>query len=316
MRKAFADALMQAAEENPRLIFLTGDLGFQVFDPFKERFGPRYVNVGVAEAEMICAAAGLALTGWRPVAYSIASFATARTYEQMRISVAYPNLPVVLAGAGSGYTYSVSGVTHHAPDDIGLMSLLPGMTVVSPGDPNEVAQLFPQLLELSGPSYITVGRYGEPTYDAEEPAVVGRARLLRSGQRIALVSTGDMASVALDAADMLVSDGIFPIVYQMHTVKPLDTGTLDRLAESAEAIIVVEEHLPCGGLASAVSAWGARHAAPPRLVRIGPPDKFALGNLKRSDLRRRMKCDAQSVREACLSVCMNTSARTARLATL
>ncbi len=105
MRRAFSDTLVALAEENPRVMFLTGDLGFQVFDDFKLKFGPRYLNVGIAEAQMICASAGLAMEGWRPVAYSIASFATARAFEQIRISVCYPGLPVVVVGAGGGYTY-------------------------------------------------------------------------------------------------------------------------------------------------------------------------------------------------------------------
>src|SRR5574341_684609 len=130
MRRALAEGLIHAADADPRIIFLTGDLGFQVFDAFRDRFGPRYVNVGVAEAQMVCAAAGLALGGWHPVAYSIASFATGRAFEQMRVSVNYQRLPVLLVGAGGGYFYAPAGVTHHAVEDLGLMSLLPGMTVV------------------------------------------------------------------------------------------------------------------------------------------------------------------------------------------
>ena len=150
MRRAFADTLNHVAAQNPRVMLLTGDLGFEVFDEFQARFGPRYVNVGIAEAQMITAAAGLAREGWFPVAYSIAAFATARPFEQIRFSVSYPNLPVVLVGAGGGYIYAPSGVSHHAADDLALMTALPGMTVVAPGDPNEVAQLLPQLFTQSG----------------------------------------------------------------------------------------------------------------------------------------------------------------------
>jgi transketolase len=299
MRKAFADTLTHVAAQNPRVILLTGDLGFQVFDEFHARFGPRYVNVGIAEAQMITAAAGLALEGWRPVAYSIASFVTARAFEQIRISVDYPNLPVVVAGAGGGYTYASSGVTHHSADDICLMSALPMMTVVAPGDSNEVAQLLPQVFQLAGPSYFRVGRYGEATYHADEPAVLGRARFLRDGERIAVVSTGDMASVVLQAVTILNSEGIYPIVYQMHTVKPLDTDSLDRLAGRVDTIITVEEHVPVGGLSAAVKAWRASRQTGPRVERIGPPDSLALGNLKREELRRRFKYDAESIAEAC-----------------
>ena len=146
MRRAFAEALVELGEQNPRLALITGDLGFQVFDEFESRFGSRFINVGVAEAQMVYTSVGMALEGWRPIAYSIASFATARPFEQIRFCVSYPNLPVVLVGAGRGYVYSTSGISHHAVDDIALMSVLPGMTVVVPGDPAEVKQLLPQVL--------------------------------------------------------------------------------------------------------------------------------------------------------------------------
>jgi len=280
-------------------MLLTGDLGFQVFDEFQELYGPRYVNVGVAEAQLICISAGLALEGWSPVAYSIASFATGRAFEQIRVSVAYPGLPVVIVGAGGGYTYSPSGPTHHAPDDLSLMMSLPGMIVVAPGDPEEVTQLFPQFLKQSGPSYFRVGRYGEPKYQAEEEPVLGRARLLRDGEQVAILTTGDMAAVALDAVELLRPDGIRPIVYQIHTVKPVDTETLNRLAERVGTFIVAEEQIPLGGLSAAVNAWRATWDDPIRIVRVGPPDAFLLGNLKREVLRKRYNFDAASIATAC-----------------
>ena len=302
MRRAFADALIQVAAENPRVMFLTGDLGFQVFDTFIQRYGPRYLNVGVAEAQLVCAAAGLALEGWRPVVYSIASFMTGRAYEQIRISVNYPNLPVVVVGAGGGYTYAASGVTHHAADDLGLMSLLPNMTVVAPGDPNEITQLFPQLFQLPGPAYIRVGRFGEKSYTADAPAVLGQARLLREGERLAMVSTGDIAPVVIQAVTMLNAEGVYPSVYQMHTVKPLDTAALDRLAEQVETLIIVEEHLPPGGLWTAVSDWRVRRERGPALLRLGPPHALVLGNPERDELRQHLQYDAQSIADACRTV--------------
>lgn len=299
MRKAFSKALSDSAERNSRLALVTADLGFQVFDEFQQKFGSRYINVGVAEAQMIYTAAGMAIEGWRPVAYSIASFATARPFEQIRYCISYPGLPVVLVGAGRGFLYSTSGVSHHASDDLALMTSLPGMTVVAPGDPNEVAQLFPQLLQLSGPSYFTVGRFGEPVYGALEPAVLGKARLLRDGERVALISTGDLAQEVSKAVDMLHREGIFPIAYQMHTVKPLDTGTLHTLAEQVATIIVLEEHLPYGGLWSSITMWHSENLVSTPLVRLGPPDRFILGNLRQHELRRRFCFDADAIAEAC-----------------
>jgi len=299
MRKAFADTLLRVAEENPKVAFLTGDLGFQVFDPFREKFGGRYLNVGVAEAQLICCAAGMALEGWRPVAYSIASFLTGRAFEFIRVSVAYPGLPVVVVGAGGGYTYAASGITHHAAEDLALMSLLPGFTVVAPGDSTEVTALLPQVMQLPGPAYFRVGRYGEGTFEAEEPCVLGRARLVASGRRVLIATTGDMAVVVSKALKLLKSTAIEPIVYQFHTVKPLDTRTLDRIAPEIEAILVVEEHYPQGGLAAAIAAWRITRSEPMEFVRLGPPDRLALGNFQREQLRKKLQFDSEAIVQMC-----------------
>jgi transketolase len=299
MRRAFAETLIRLASETPRIIFLTGDLGFQIFDSFRERFGPRYVNVGVAEAQMVCAAAGLALEGWRPITYSIASFMTARAFEQIRVNVCYPRLPVVIVGAGGGYGYASSGVTHHAADDLALMSVLPGMTVIAPGDPNEVAQLLPQAMQLPGPAYFRIMGGGEPRLDTDTPILLGRARELRKGDRIAILCTGDMSSIVMKALETLKPEKIFPAVYHIHTVKPLDTAGLDQIAERVEMIIVVEEHVPLGGLGAAVSAWKVRNEKKTRIARLGPPDALAMGNPKRTELQQRWHYDALAIADAC-----------------
>ena len=300
MRRAFVRAIEALADRDPRVVVLTGDLGFEMFERFIARHGPRYVNVGIAEAQLVTAAAGLALEGFRPFVYSIAAFLTGRAYEQIRVALAYHRLPVVLVGAGGGYCYASSGVTHHAPDDLALMSLLPGMTVAAPGDPNEVEALLPQLLALDGPAYLRIGKSGEPAYEAPSPVVLGTARLLRAGRRVAILTSGEMAPTALAARETLAGTGIEPEVWQFHTVKPIDTATLDRLASRFQGLLVVEESSPPGGLGSVVAAWHSGLAgARPRLVRLGPKDEFALGSLKRETLRHRWGYDAQSVAETC-----------------
>ncbi len=299
MRRAFAEILSDQAAKDDRVAFITGDLGFQVFDEFEKRFPGRYINVGVAEAQMVYTAAGMAIEGWRPVAYSIASFATARPFEQIRYCLAYPALPVILVGAGRGYLYSTSGVSHHAGDDLALMSSLPGMTVVAPGDPNEIKQLFPQLIDRGGPAYFTVGKFGEPEYTAEEPAILGKGRKLRTGERIAVLSTGEIANEVLKAFELLKGEQIYPAAYQFHTVKPLDHALLSVLAQEFEHLVIVEEHLPNGGLWAAVCQWAATAFEAPRLSRLGVPDRFILGNLKQEELRRRYGLDARAIASHC-----------------
>lgn len=299
MRKAFAQTLTRLAEEDPRVVFITGDLGFQVLDELRDRFPERYINVGVAEAEMVSLAAGMAAEGFRPVAYSIASFATARPYEQIRYCVAYHNVPVLLIGAGRGYLYSTSGVSHHAADDLALMSVLPNMTVVAPGDPVEISALLPELLRSGRPAYMSVGKYGEPVFAAEEAPQLGRARRIRSGEKIAVLSTGELATELVKALDLLVSEGISPVAYQFHTLKPLDGNVLEKLGKEMQTIIVAEEHVPLGGLWSQVCCFMAEHGLTPRLRRAGAPDRFALGNLRLADLRRSLGIDAGGLAEIC-----------------
>jgi transketolase len=299
MRRAFVEALTEVAGRDERVVFLTGDLGFQVFDDFRKRFGPRYVNVGVAEAALVNCAAGLALEGFRPVAYSIASFMTGRPFEQIRFSVAYPRLPVVIVGAGGGYCYSGSGVSHHAPDDLALMSLLPGMTVVAPGDPGEVRALLPQLLALEGPSYMRIGKFGEPACEADSPVVLGKARVLRPGGTVAVVTTGETAPIAMEAAGRLAAEGVNPALFQFHTLKPLDTDAVSLLAGTFATVIVAEECSPAGGLASSIAACHSGLVTRPAIVRLGPPDQFVLGSPRRDALRRHFAFGPEAIEKAC-----------------
>lgn len=181
MRKAFADTLYKLAETDPRIVFLTADMGFGTFDAFKEKFGPRYINVGVAEQQLVACAAGLALEGWKPVIYSIASFLTARPFEFIRFLLGHHNLPVVIAGAGGGMIYASSGPSHWAEDDLELMSLIPHMTAVAPAGPQEVRELLPQLFALNGPSYMRLGKYGESDIESDSPIALGSSRILKNG---------------------------------------------------------------------------------------------------------------------------------------
>jgi len=306
MRKALADTLLQLATDDERVILLVGDLGFGVFDQYKEQFPDRYINVGIAEAALVDVAAGLAMEGYRPVVYSIASFMTGRAFEQIRIAVNYQKLPVVIIGAGGGYTYASAGPTHHAAEDLGLMSMLPGMTVTAPGSPEEVSALLPQLLALNGPSYMRIGRYGEPNYWGEK-IQLGKARQLTPSTGIALISTGDLAWNVYQAEFELAKHKIYSQVYQMHTVKPLDTGILDYLTyELVNMIVVVEEHNPMGGLCSAIANYYVSTYSTydtPRLVRLGPPDELVIGIYTREELHKEWGCDVDGIVRTVINVC-------------
>jgi len=299
MRRAFSNTLLRMIESDERVIFLTGDLGFGVFDDLISKYPKRYINVGVAEAQLVNCAAGLALEGWRPIVYSIASFMTGRAFEQIRVPIGYHRLPVIVVGAGGGYTYATSGVTHHAREDFALMSLIPGMAVVAPGDPREVEQLLPQLLEHNGPSYIRIGRFGEPTFESESPIKLGRGRVVREGRQIAVLTTSGSVVQAVDAWKVLASEGHAPIVCHFHTLVPFDVECFDAVAERVDTIIVVEDHAPQGGLEAAVARRLALTGRSRNLIRLGPGDDMVLGNPSQEQLRRELRYDSQGIFNAC-----------------
>lgn len=295
MRKAFSDTLVTMAQENPKLIFLTGDLGFQVFNDFVDRFPERYINVGVAEAQLINAAVGLALEGWRPIAYSIASFSTARPFEQIRFGVAYHNLPIMIVGAGGGFTYAKAGVTHHAADDLALMGSLPGMHVITPGGPDELRELMPQLLRSGKPSYLRVGKFGEPEIGHASEIAVGKARKLVEGKDVAVITSGDIVSDIYPKIRALKGTGITPALYHFHTVKPIDRICLDEIAAQYATAIVIEESIPQGGLYNEICLWKVETNSPLKIIRRGAPDDFVLGNPSREELRLRIGVDGTSL---------------------
>ena len=295
MRAAFRDTLLKLATEDERVIFLTGDLGFGVFDTFIQRFPDRYINVGVAEAQLVDCAAGLALEGWRPIVYSIASFMTGRAWEQIRIAIGYHELPVTVVGAGGGYTYATSGVTHHAKEDFALMALIPGMAVVAPGDPLEVTALLPQLIDGTGPSYMRIGRFGEPVVESTSPIILGRGRVLRPGERVCLVSAGSSMVQVAEAAEQLHARGLNVAAAHFHTLSPFDADTLDAVTSDVDAVIAVEDHGARGGLGSAITEHIVQSGRRLRLVRLGPDDRLVIGNPTQAELQRGMRYDTDSI---------------------
>lgn len=299
MRRAFSNTLLRLFETEPRAIFLTGDLGFGVFDDLIARFPRRYLNVGVAEAQLVDCAAGLALEGWRPIVYSIASFMTGRAFEQIRVSIGYHGLPVVVIGAGGGYTYATAGVTHHAREDLALMGLIPGMAVLAPGDPNEVEALLPQLLRRSGPSYMRIGRFGEPAFEAEAPIEVGRGRIVREGERVAVMTTAGAIIQAIEAWELLKRQAMAPILCHFHTLSPFDVACFDAVVRRVETIIVIEDHAPQGGLGAAVTRRLASTGRARRVIRLGPGEDLVLGNPDQEQLRRDLQCDAPGIVRTC-----------------
>lgn len=276
MRTAFARALVALAERDPRVFLLTGDLGYSVLEPFRERFPERFVNVGVAEQNMIGIAAGLAHSGNVVFVYSIANFPTLRCLEQIRNDVCYHDLPVRVVSVGGGLAYGSAGYTHHGVEDLAVMRALPGLSVFAPGDPLETELITQALLDLPGAAYLRLGKAAEPRVHESLPALeLGRAIELIPGSDITLIATGGMLFAAREAALELARTHALSVrLLSMHTLKPLDEAAVVAAARQTQLVVTCEEHSCIGGLGSAVADVMAALPAPrARLLKFALPDK-------------------------------------------
>jgi transketolase len=277
VRTAFIQTITQLAEADPRVMLLVGDLGFGVVEPFAARFPRQFVNVGIAEQNMIGVAAGLALSGRRVFAYSIGNFPTLRCLEQIRNDVCHHDADVTIVTVGGGFAYGALGASHHATEDLAIMRALPNMTVVAPGDPYETTALTRAIAQAPGPHYLRLGRAGEGLIEGGDPAVtLGNARRIRYGAQATVLATGDMLGVAVAAATRLTAAGIDCGVLSVHTLKPLDRPAILAAACQSECLVTLEEHTVIGGLGSAVAELLMdSDAGSTTLRRIGIPDTFA-----------------------------------------
>lgn len=276
MRNAFADEITRLGAADPRVVLLSGDIGNKLFDKFKERARGRFYNCGVAEANMMGVAAGMALCGLRPVIYTITPFTTTRCFEQIRVDVCYHKAPVIIVGTGSGLSYADLGPTHHSCEDMAILRTLPGMSVLAPGDSLELRAALRAALKHDGPVYMRIGKKGEPNIHAREPELrIGKAITIQPGKDIGLVSTGVMLSIVMQAARLLGEQGLSVRVESFPTVKPLDTGTLSEMFGRHQVVAVIEEHGRIGGLGGAIAEWLAAQDAPrAKFLAFGTDDAF------------------------------------------
>ena len=277
MRNAFLDTLFELAQEDERIIFITGDLGYRVVEKFMELRPRQFLNAGVAEQNMTGIAAGMAMSGKIAFTYSIANFPTLRCLEQVRNDVCYHDANVKIVSVGGGVAYGALSVTHHAVEDLGVMRCLPNLLVVAPGDPVETRAATRAITAHRGPCYLRLGKAGEPTvHQGPIHFQLGRAIRLRDGCDLTIISTGGMLMTAARVAECLEDDGIDCRVLSMHTIKPLDTAAVLAAALETGAIATLEEHSIIGGLGSAVAEYLAEHNdTKPIFKRIGMPSAFS-----------------------------------------
>ncbi len=271
MRNTFIATLADLAEQHPDVWLICGDLGFSVLEPFAARFPDRYINIGVAEQNMAGVAAGVALTGKTVFIYSIGNFPTLRCLEQLRNDVCYHGADVKVVSVGAGFAYGSQGYTHHAIEDVAVMSALPGMEVFVPADPGEVRAITRAIAQSGKPSYLRLSRSGEPMLPGDATADIRAPRVLREGKDLCILASGPIASACLAAAEQLAKRMSVSVV-SVPCVKPLDEGFVRRVAGSAQAIVTVEEHILRGGLHAVVASTLAAVRGHPPVIGLGIPE--------------------------------------------
>lgn len=276
-RAAYKEALTELARADERIACLDSDTGLWKPDDVVD-LGERYVPMGIAEANLMGVAAGLAITGRRPFVTTMATFATTRAAEQVKVDIAIPGLPVRIAGTHAGLSAGHLGPTHHALEDLSVMRALPGMTVVVPADADSAAAATRAVDRLPGPAYLRLDRAECPPCADRPPFRLGTARVLREGADVAIVACGPYpVSMAVTAGDELAVAGIRALVLDCHTLSPLDVESCVRAGRTG-AVVTVEEHAPSGGLGDAVAEVVS--AAVPCLIRriaVRPPVGLTVG---------------------------------------
>ena len=275
-RDAFGTALREAGRTNPDIVVVDGDVNNSTrTEWFAQDFPERFINVGIAESNLVGIGAGLAACGKLPVIASFACFIMCNGYDQLRMSIAFPNLNVKVVGSHAGISIGEDGPSQMAIEDVALALGLPTFTVIVPADEPSTHKAVAAMLNAEGPAYMRVGRPDVPIVYGDDPAfTLGKANELRGGDDVTLIANGIMVAAALDAAQALAEDGIEARVLDMHTVRPLDTDAVVRASRETGKIVVAEEHLVQGGLGSAV-AMAAAEQAPCAMAFVGVENTYA-----------------------------------------
>lgn len=274
-RQAICEVLMEQAKEDKDIVVLCSDSrGSASLTPFADAFPEQFIEVGIAEQNLVSISAGLAKCGKKPFAASPACFLSTRSYEQAKVDCAYSNTNVTLIGISGGISYGALGMSHHSAQDIAAMSAIPNMRVYLPSDRFQTSKLVKALLNDEKPAYVRVGRNPvEDIYSADNcPFEMDKATVLCEGSDVAIIACGEMVKPALDAAELLKKDGIHATVLDMYCVKPLDREAIIKAAGNAKLVITVEEHAPFGGLGSMVCQVVCAEC-PKKVINLALPDE-------------------------------------------
>ncbi len=279
-RKIFTETILELAKDNPEIMVLATDSrGSVTLNEFAEKLPEQFIEIGIAEQNLVGVSAGLATGGLKPFACAPACFISARSFEQVKVDLAYSNTNVKLIGISGGVSYGALGTSHHSLQDIAMMRATAGMTVILPCDNTQTKQLTKTLVNFDGPVYVRMGRGAvEDVYEKEAEFIIGKANQIVDGTDITIIGTGETVILAKKAAKELKKDGISARVLDMHTLKPLDTEAILTAAEETGKIITIEEHYALGGLGGAVAEILAVNKPTPMRILGIPDEQTVTGN--------------------------------------
>ncbi len=253
-RNAYGEALVELAAKNDKIVVLDADLAHATMTvTFQKEYPNRHFNAGIAEANMVNMAAGMSTMGLIPFCSTFAMFGAGRAYEQIRNTIAYPRLNVKIACTHAGVSVGEDGGSHQCIEDIALMRVIPGMTVISPADANEARKAVIAAAEMEGPVYLRLARLATPVFEQDYPFEIGKANVMREGTDAVIFATGIMVNEVLEAAKLLEAEGKSVAVINVHTIKPIDAECVTKYAQQCGNVITVEEHSVIGGLGDAVA---------------------------------------------------------------
>ena len=301
-RSGFGAGLLELGSRDPNIVALCADLtGSVKMDAFAKAYPQRFFQCGIAEANMMGVAAGLAISGKIPFASTFAGFATGRVYDQIRQSIAYSKANVKIAASHAGITLGEDGATHQIMEDIGLMRMLPNMVVVNPCDYNQTKAATLAIARYAGPVYLRFGRPALPNFtDPDQPFEIGKALLLREGSDVSIFATGHLVWESLLAADQLAQLGVEAEVINIHTIKPLDKSAILTSAAKTKAVVTAEEHLIAGGLGEAIAGVLATEL-PTQQAFVAVNDRFGQSGTP-DQLIKAYGLDAQHILESSLRI--------------
>jgi transketolase len=273
MRSALSDALVSLGKKNPNILLLTGDHGYALFDDFRRECPNQYINVGIAEQNMVGVAAGLARSGFRPIVYGLSAFVPIRVLEQIKLDVAHDHLPVIFIGDGAGFVYSHLGTSHQSTEDIACSRVIPNLSVYSPADRFELTQCLSIAYRNNSAVYLRIGK-------ADRGDVHQSLLNIKSGEliqvkkekkgRYSFIATGSMVRTAIDVADKLHNINVWSVPF----IKPIDRSMVEKICHNSEAIVVFEEHSKFGGLGSLIAEI-ASESSPVKILHVSVNDQFS-----------------------------------------